>query len=285
MDFLFHQNMRVFGGGTPLRNQAYGAAFTTMAAELGPANAIVVCGFTEIMNYATAGPVLAQLGAVIGLPGVVPVACGQTALANGPEFIAVASSAHVVSVGRIMIEANVSLTLIHDIAPIPVTPAWCTTVPANTAYDYRGVVYLVVTVGATNIAVGFMHNMYTFTEQRALIAQQIPRFGALMASNPAMAGGGPVYLGGDFNVPPLVRKSTTYGKYTPYAAGIPAPAPPGVVAGGTTVNGNLYDYWYSNREPVGPWPFGYVPPVPGVYVPTLLGADMSDHCGVHLRIR
>ncbi|HSZ69481.1 MAG TPA: hypothetical protein VK756_03880 [Solirubrobacteraceae bacterium] len=290
MDYLFHQNMRVFGGDAAARNQAYEVAFAQLRPTLGAASNVPIGGFTEIVNNTTATATMQMLAGRMGLTTVYLIACGKTALAKGPEYVAVGASAAtpILAAGRIAIDASHNkITLIHDPAPaLPPPPGWCKTLPPGATLDYRGVVYLIANVGGTAIAVGFLHNMYTDPNTRTLIAEQIPHFGALMAAEPTMAGG-PVYIGGDFNVLPIPRSLPAYGLYTPYAIGIPAlpPPPHPIKPGGTTAAGNLYDYWYSDRAPAEPWPPGFVSPVAGVYTPTLFYPDMSDHCGVVLRIR
>jgi len=286
MDYLLHQNMRVFGGGAPPRNNAYHNAFATLSNTLGPpANRIRVAGFTEIVNYATAGAAAVSLAAVMGLNTSYNVACGRTALAAGPEYISIASALPVLSVGRIFMNASgQGMALAHDISPAqPPTAAWCQTVPQQATPDYRGVVYLVTMLMGTPIAVGFLHNLYTFQDQRALVAGQIPHFVYLMASNPAIDFGGPVYLGGDFNLSPFNRNSRNYGAYTAYSAGLAGVLPPGINPGGTTAAGNLYDYWYASIAPATVPPVGFLTPAPQVWGHTLFHPNMSDHCATLLR--
>ncbi|HKP03609.1 MAG TPA: hypothetical protein VJU77_09655 [Chthoniobacterales bacterium] len=300
MAFLFHQNMRNFGGAAPARNASYTGAFGAIAVGLAGAGGICVGGMTEIVNNGTASVTLSgpapNLFNWLGLQPAVLAACGITALARGPEFIGIGiAGVALASVGRIFLQASgQAINLIHDIArPGPPSPEWSEAVPPSATPDYRGVVYVVVTSAATGpFGVGFLHNLYTFVEQRILVAGQIPAILALMRANPAMAGGrGHVFLGGDFNVAPIIRGTPRTGIATCYAVGAaPAATPPGAMAGGTTWNGNLYDYWYSDLSPAAPVPIapgGVALPIPGVATNTLdSGAAglMSDHAATVLQI-
>jgi hypothetical protein len=285
MLYAYHQNMRVFGGGAAARNNAYSNAFTTLRATIGGGNGIAAAGFTELVNYPTALLALQQLGARMGCPSVMSVACGRTALANGPEYVGMAFSSAPQSVGRILIQASGrGINLIHEIAPMVPPPAqWCQSLNVQATLDYRGVVYAAVRLGRTTVAVGFLHNRYADGDTRALIAGLVPQFCAMMRQNPAV-NGGPSYLGGDFNVAPLRRPGAggpcspySRGLYPPLPAGMP-PLPPGWTPGGTTAAGNLYDYWYLNDGAPAP-----MAPVASVFAWTL-DLAMSDHCGTLLQV-
>jgi hypothetical protein len=299
MAFLFHQNMRVFGGGTPLRTNAYANAFHSIAGALAGAGGVMVGGFTEIVNNGAAATALAgpapgsNLLGQLGLQRAVIAACGMTVLANGPEFICIGyNGLTLLSVGRILLHVSGSaVSLIHDIAPaVPAPAAWTNIVPAAATRDYRGVVYVVVESKANEpFAVGFLHNLYTLMDQRILVAGQIPAMLAVMQSNNAMgnaAGGrGHVYLGGDFNVLPTDRLIVRIGEAFCYKIGAFA-VPAGATPGGTTWSGSLYDYWYSDISPAAP-PGGPTPPQPGVLTTTLDSGGtnlMSDHAATVLRV-
>jgi hypothetical protein len=150
---------------------------------------------------------------------------------------------------------------------------------------------MVVAHPAGNIAVGFLHNLYTFQAQRALVAGQL---GSLMNTMGIAANGlGAVpgivarYIGGDFNVAPIDPRSGF-----PAHSAVPAAYPGASAASaqaGTTWSGSLYDYWYSSIA--GAAPAGLVAPVPAAYAHTLdsgpgapTPTSMSDHVAVTLRI-
>jgi hypothetical protein len=325
MSMIFHQNMFVFGGGAPARNAAYNQQFGAITAGLGAAAPIIVAGFTEVTNNGAAatafgpGGVGGGLCAALGVNFLANIACGATALANGPEYIAIGVNAGyaIQRVGRIFLDATGrGVFLYHDISPAnPPTAGWCNSVYYNATRDYRGLVYVIIQNAGINIAVGFLHNMYSFTDQRSLVMGKLPfMMGMMGAGIPARFGVPAIpplvcatkYIGGDFNVPSRLRRSRTYGHCYPYEIGLMAappipggaafyvapPPPPAFVPGGTLWRGNLYDYWFSRINPLGVPPAGFIIPVPSVYGDTMdsvtgvLGGsnNMSDHCGIGLRI-
>ncbi|AET64207.1 hypothetical protein [Methanothrix harundinacea] len=274
---IFHQNMRVFGGGSPVRNGAYSGAFAAITAALPPGTGpISVAGFTEITNGATSNAALGPLCVNLGTNFYATVACGETALAHGPEFIGIGINAAytIVSIGRILINSNNGIKLIHDISSaLPPTPLWRNEVPGGSTRDYRGLVYVVIQNAALNrIAVGFLHNLYTFEDQKILVMGNVPLMAFLMASNPMMPVGGHIYIGGDFNTLPDVSRGTRRtGIVYNYSAG-----------GATTISGNIYDYWYSEIPHGGPLP------VPSVHYNTMSPVyppvNLSDHAAITLTI-
>ena len=314
MEVLFHQNMRNFGGGKQQRNAAYFDAFQDIATNLGVAGDVAVAGFTEVTNNMAAatefGPNSTStnggLCAALGVTHLANIACGRTALAKGPEYIAIGfnGALNVVSVGRIFLNASGGgMGLIHDVSPmVPPTEDWCNTVPKKATIDYRGLVYVVVTIAGVDIAVGFLHNLYTFEAQRSLVMGQLPKMMKKMGDQLAGAGIAAKYIGGDFNVsanlyPSLgtTRQGIIYGysiglaaipptlPNPPHAPTPPPPPPPPFRANGTTWAGNLYDYWFSTIAPGAGLPD---PTVRGITLDTAAGAAnlMSDHCAITLQI-
>ena len=183
MTVLFHQNMRQFGGGVPARNAAYSAAFAVIAGRLAGAGPVVVAGFTEVCNDAAAANAFGVGGlcAALGVEHYANIACGSTALAQGNEYIAIGIHAGCVvrQVGRIFLNATGgSIRLILNTPPaLPPGQAWRRTIPEHATRDYRGIVYVVVTlpgVGGPTIAVGFLHNLYTLEHQRTLVMGKLP---------------------------------------------------------------------------------------------------------------
>ncbi|MEV0643634.1 hypothetical protein AB0I28_00075 [Phytomonospora sp. NPDC050363] len=304
MATFFHQNMRIFGGGAPARNAAYngvmapGGAFAAINGAIGgpPAGPIAVAGFTEITNNIAAPAALAlsavSLGMAGGLSGA--VACGRTALAHGPEYVGIAVNAGwpILTVGRLLLTVvGQTVTLTHQRAA---TFAALNAQGLGAATpDYRGLAYVIVTIpgGGPNVAIGFLHNLYTLVDQRILVAGQLPFMAREMGA--AVGGLGPIavaarYIGGDFNVNMITPRGTVrQGRLYGHSAGLAA-VPPGAVAGGTTWSGSLYDYWYSDIAPAGPVPAGLIQPAPSAYAQTLnagpgIAGTMSDHGGVALR--
>ena len=318
MAVLFHQNMRVFGGGTAARNAAYHASFAAIAGGLGGAGPVAVAGFTEVMNNGAAdtafgpGGVGGGLCAALGVNHIGNIACGQTALANRPEYVAIGVHAGlaVVSVGRLIIHATgSSVSLIHNVSPaIPPPAAWCNQLPNAFTPDYRGLVYVVVNIGGLNIAVGFLHNIFGLGindhDHRVLVMGQLPYMMTYMGQG--IPGIVAKYIGGDFNCDVVDPRGTPrigicFAAHAglpgppapvPVIPGAPPPPPPPFVSDGTTWRGSLYDYWYTNFDPAGPTPGGMLmnptlPSVNGTTLDTVLGVntnDMSDHCATVLQI-
>ncbi len=311
--YFFHQNMRVFGGGVAARNAAYAAQFaaTNVAIAAAAGGPIGVGGFTEVVNNGAASVAFGGAGglcAQLGLGYVASIACGSTVLANGPEYIAIGvnPALAVQRIGRVFLNVTGgAVNLLEDSIVAAPTAAWCNAVPAGATRDYRGLVYVIVqfpgagAAATRTVCVAFLHNMYTFVDQRILIMGALPRMLNLIANrHGAMAG---AFIGGDFNVPavlPAERRGTmrigyAYGYAVPLAAApiIPAPAPTyPYVAGGTTWRGNLYDYWFSTVNPGGGAPPApLVMPAPmatGVTLDSVPGGGgglMSDHAGIGLR--
>ncbi|MFC7334525.1 hypothetical protein [Rhodocista pekingensis] len=296
MPWLFHQNMRRFGGGAVARNQAYQTAFQNLVTGAGSAPS--VAGFTEIVNNIAAQQTMAAITAnQMGMGFYLNVAIGQTALANGPEYIGVAvqDATTITGIGRITIHADgLDVGLIHDPFTMQVAnetqqqrtmrlQTWSNNLPGGTTPDTRGLAYVVIANGNSAAAVGFMHNMYTFEEARALTAGKLPGMARFMRQ--AMVTAVPnaasylTVIGGDFNVAPIeVRGTARQGRIFAYDTPCLNP-PPGAMAGGTTWFGNLYDYWYLDLQPTG----GGGDPVPGTYPDTMDNDLMSDHCGITLQ--
>jgi hypothetical protein len=308
MASIFHQNMRRYGGGSVPRNAAYrgpvgggGGAFAAISAGLpGPAAPIAVVGYTEITNNGASVGALADcsvsltgggLGGNVGLVGI-----GRTALAHGWEYIGIAVRGGwgLVAVGRMLIGVAGGIVLLHQRAANFALPG---AGGLGFSADYRGLAYVVVTVPGiappnNRVAVGFLHNLYTFQAQRTLVAGQIGnmavQMGAAIPGGPAAVPGIIArYIGGDFNVAMITPRGLAHGRQLGLTM---AQTPAGAVAGGTTWSGSLYDYWYSSIDPVAAPPVGLVQPVPRVHPNTLNhgpgvvpAGTMSDHAGVSLR--
>lgn len=302
MPVLFHQNLRVYGGGTPQRDNAYNAAFAQIAQQLngnagdGP---VWVAGATEIVNNRTAVAGWAGLCNSLGVGQNAVIISGISALGTA-EFIGIGvhPGLQILSAGRIFLDVGgQQVGLYHDIQD-PNNAQWATTLPVAQTPDYRGIVYVIVQAnGIPTLAVGFLHNAYTNADIRALVAGSVPGILRTIATNPAFnAQNGHTFLGGDFNVAPLQRGTARTGIAYVYSQGIAladlAQLPAGARAGGTTMAGNLYDYWYSDIAPANaPALFqgANVPPAAAVSIATLdTGAGqagpMSDHAAALLRV-
>lgn len=296
MGVLFHQNMRRFGGGSVPRNNGYngvmagGGAFGAIAGGLGAAGPVLVAGFTEVVNNGASNGALTTSCNRLGVTWRGNIACGITALAKGPEYIGIGVNAGnaIQTFGRMLIGVGGGVHLIHQRGATAAAVngrGW-----AGSSADYRGLVYVVIAIGGgNNIAVGFLHNLYTLTAQRTLVMGQLANM--LNTMGAAANGLGPVpnivrrYIGGDFNVAFVTPRLGATG-----FNGAPAPAyPPAPCAGvGTTWSGNTYDYWYSDAAGVvGPT----IAPAPSADATTLDSGYhappphvMSDHTAILLRV-
>lgn len=303
MPALFHQNLRKFGGGDVDRNAAYLDVFSAIARQaeatddLGP---IWIAGGTEITNAGQAGEAWGGLCAALGLAGDQVVACGISAL-NTREFIGlgVHPGLQVLSRGRIFLNTNAGRVFLHHDIEDPDDPEWATQLPDEETPDYRSIVYVVVRAAKVPaFAAGFLHNAYTNQDIRALIAAAGPGILATMRSNPAFGRQEErhAFLGGDFNVSPERRGTARTGYAFAYSCAISEAQlhdlPPGAKPGGTTMAGNLYDYWYSDipsDNPVALFPGATMPPDPFLSIATLdTGRGhyglLSDHAASLLQI-
>ncbi|WP_437593529.1 hypothetical protein [Sorangium sp. So ce1000] len=295
MPILFHQNMRRYGGGSAPRNAAYNAMLPAILAPLAaPVLPVAVAGFTEVVNNGAAATGIAARCANLGVVFVGNVACGITALARGPEYIGIGRNAlyPLLTVGRFLFQASGGgITLIHQRAA-SAAALNALGIPDLASADYRGLVYVVVTTPAGRIAVGFLHNLYTFVSSRILVAGKISamvnKMGEAASGLPAVVNIVARYIGGDFNVGMISPRDGATGYYA-----APPLYPAGAGGVGTTYSGSAYDYWYSNLGP-GPAPAGLIVPVPSASALTLdsgrgavaagLAGLMSDHVAVMLRI-
>jgi hypothetical protein len=287
-NLLFHQNMYNFGGANLARNQHYASVFRNLCFTLPPTVSIKVAGFTEITNNITSVPALSNLADnLMGANSTYVIACGRTAGAVNPEFIgiSIAIDTPVIAIGRIFLTLNggSGVTLKHDPAPVlPLRPEWSNNIPEEATIDFRGVVYVVVTIDGNNVVVGFLHNLYTFEIQRFLVRSKISKmikelreyYQRITNRNVY------VYIGGDFNLSPQRVGNIREGYSYPYYSYRP-----------TTNGGNLYDYWYSH--PINFFPQGMVPRAGDysltrvVISPRVNGAssyNLSDHSAITLRI-
>jgi hypothetical protein len=315
---LFHQNMRVFGGGQGNRNAAYLTAFGAISLHLNVNfRSVLVAGFTELTNNTTAVQALnVGLAGALGLGQVQAVNTRRTAVGGTSDYtgIAVAAGVNILAWGRIVpVASGQGVALTPDVWD-PQTTAfanWASTLPPTATLDYQSLAYVVADVGATigvniPVAVAFLHNIFAINDNKALVLQNLGAAASLIAQTPAMGGNGAVFTCGDFNTPPVRRGTDRTGIAYPFSqASIAPPAatppwspdailtPAQVVlhyqAGGTTAAGNLYDY--SFRSVVGNPPPLMEPPQPAIDVVTLdtspnLGGTslMSDHAASLLNI-
>ncbi|MFN3945398.1 MAG: hypothetical protein ACK4K7_10755 [Allosphingosinicella sp.] len=168
MPMLFHQNMRVFGGHSAIRNAVYGVCFGGIAAVL-PA-AVAVAGFTEITG---AGIGLQAQMAVLattldaGIDNLLVMEVGTTALGT-TEYIVVTWNSLQIAVaaaGQVTYD-NLSRSWVANGQLAPFANAY---IPApHMAYgalDSRGPAWVAGTIGGVAGIFMFMHNMYNLGDR------------------------------------------------------------------------------------------------------------------------
>lgn len=289
MAYLFHQNMRVYGGGSPERNGLFDLAFNDIRAATG--HDFDVAGFTEIVNWGTALGALQARSHLLtpGLTEVVLIHVGTPAVSGKPEFIGIAWNPERLNVQFIGQTAYDSmsrryLTWPYRIpAPVPANFR-VIGLPSNEPYlraDSRGLAYLAAIVDGRPYIIAFMHNVFTignlsdeFTGIRRAAACIFDTVGR-QPDGDAYAHAS-VLIGGDFNVLPhdLGRNA---GDGTLF---VRAARDANNALINTTVT-NPIDFWLvSNPEeiPDNPPPnnFAYV------YRQTIF-FEASDHAGIGLR--
>jgi hypothetical protein len=313
---LFHQNMRVFGGGTVARNTAYLTAFQAISLHLNQNfHSVLIAGFTELTNNTTTVAALnGGLAAALGVGQVTAVRTRQTAVGGSLDYtgVAVAAGVNILAWGRIVpVTSSQGVRLNNDVRPQNVPLAtWAAGAPAESTLDYQSLVYVIADIGGGNVvAVAFLHNIFSINDNLGLILQNLPNAANAIVSNPVMPqpGNGVVFTCGDFNTVPQQRGTGRTGIAVPFSqptieppAALPLWSPDAILtpaqvvlhyqAGGTTAAGNLYDY--SFRSVVGnPAPLPLQPPQPAIDVVTLdtssnLGgtSNMSDHTASLLNI-
>lgn len=308
MPLLFHQNMyRYTGGAAAARHADFHARFTAFnGAHAGAAGPVMACGFTEVMNNnANTRNQMSGAGGGVNLCGalgcnfVTNIGVGATAF-TPMEYITIGvnPAATVVLIGRLTFEPAVGggLRLAQEtVLPGALTQGWENSFPAIA--DYRGIAFVIIdlpTHPVRRIAVGYLHNMYSFKDNRALTMNKLPHAAALMMSqfgSTGPAAATEVYIGGDFNCPVYGPRGTPrIGPIHTASIGLTAAQQPvpyataantgPFAAGGTLWSGHLYDYWYSDRHA------GLTPYLDNTTINHAANAQgsMSDHCGVAVGI-
>jgi len=237
---IFHQNMRVFGGGSALRNVGYDDAMSEISSDLGVNQRILVAGFTEINNCNSTAAPLEDFALTLdpGLTKVYHFAIGVTALnkTKTPEYIAIALYKEVSlnSWGRVLRNSDKTWKIYHqDNTLLMPNGDW--------AADSRGLAYVAITFKGTKMIIGFIHNMYNLGDRSGAFTA-IPK----MADEIRKTEGGawtqaPIYIGGDFNVAPRTfsSRANMSAVYAEDAHNNPE----------NTTSSNAYDFWLYKADP------------------------------------
>jgi hypothetical protein len=247
---IFHQNLRVFGGRSLDRNEAFADAMEDISDDLGSSDRVLVAGFTEVMN-AGAGDALAEMATALDQGLQVPYlfACGVTAVGAKPEYVAISVfkgstvQFEVEYAGKVLRRADKKWQCFAstdcDISKLPTK--------ADLEADVRGLAYVVGTIkgGAYHgkqMVMGFMHNMYNLGE-RSIYYSSLTEIAAQIYSKHSLANTVKCFFGGDFNLEPhniRSRKGPTL--YSVFEQTGTKPTK-------TTVK-NAYDFWLTNMQNV-----------------------------------
>lgn len=201
--YVFHQNMRVFGGGTLGRNEAFDGAFIeTVSNKMGQDKHIIVAGFTEITNATIAKDALQNASSFLFNDAKYTIgffACGVTALKQGqaPEYVVI-SCRHDFTIsfsGRVLLMSDQK----WKCWPWDKFPN--DRLPEELTADSRGLAYVGGNFKNQQMIIGFMHNMYK-EGNRSGGFSALPTMMKLIWEAHSGWGNVPIYLGGDFNVKP-----------------------------------------------------------------------------------
>jgi hypothetical protein len=303
-------NLRNYGGG-PRRFGAFCNALTVIKGVLPPSGTgapppavfsqsnVAVVGFSELRSNSPATlrnielMTTAWTGSIT--PACVIVQAGVTAKGQ-TEYIAlgVHDQLQLVGYGRICLNAakrpptmDDSYKKIKAGSGFPLQPEQG--LARFPSADTRGVVYVVVTDGTRQWAVGFVHNVLTLNQKEEFL-NKIPdmmatlrkRSGAKLAN---AANGFPI-LGGDWNARPASRGGERQAAFWVPATANMAPLMIANPRMGTTWGGNPFDYWYTglgNDQPLAhSEPMAQVP-VAG-FPGGVVTAYPTDHAAITIQI-
>lgn len=277
--FIFHQNMRNFGGSQNDRLRSAMGVFGRVSVSC--RNDIAIAGLTEITNNVTASRVVPLLFRILlsskGCPqghSIFNICCGISLLSGRKEYVSIGihGSINVISLGRVYMDCWRELK-VDCVCMDEDYSDWCEDVPKDMSADYRCIVYTIVEINNQRIAFGFVHNIYTNKAIRAFHHIGIPQYLHKIKEGEGCSS---VYIGGDFNARPpgVSRISRRYMFYTYYNGMDVSPLSPShkFTPGGTLMSGNLYDYWYSDAA-------GNF--LPGIHSESIT-EGLSDHCGISL---
>lgn len=277
MASIFHQNMRVFGGGSAPRNAAFNIAFGAINGVLG--NVLIAAGFTEISNpnAPLRGQLLTLSGQLdAGLTSLTVAEVGTSALGL-TEYLGMSWDPAVFNVqhGGQCVYNNLARAWQANIVPAALPNVIPAPGGAFLAADQRGPAFLAGIFGGAPLIVMFMHNMYGLGD-RTRGFDGMPSCGSAIRLGIGGAyAGALVIAGGDYNIAPRFagrkrgRDGTLIGMN--YRA-----AKLGGVPINTTAT-NPYDFWLASDVTNIPEAWARVLPQSRV-------APASDHAGIALRI-
>lgn len=207
---IFHQNMRVFGGGAPGRNNAYTAAFTNIQRVTG--QDYIVAGFTEVTNpNVRLRSKLRDLATTLdeGLNQLVVIAVGTTVF-GGPEYVGITWDPQYVDVrsaGAFLWNSTTKSWELRDTAAEAIEDDRIL-LPTDLSLgaDRRGPAYIAAIAFGMHFVFAFMHNMYSQGEKSGAFSALPDMVRNLRAHLGRMRDKGfaqaEVIIGGDFNLAP-----------------------------------------------------------------------------------
>jgi hypothetical protein len=246
MASIFHQNMRVFGGGAAGRNAAFNGAFALINAAC-PTD-VIAAGFTEITNWnAPLRGRLLTLSGVLdpGLTRVTVAAVGTSALGT-QEYIGMTWDPNYFTVqyaGQVLYN-NLQRAWVAHVVPAPIPLQIPALGGPFTAADQRGPAFLAGTYNGDELIVMFMHNMYGLGDRGRGFDGMPSAASAIQSTIGNPYDDAFVIAGGDYNLDPRFagRKRSSDGTLR----GMDFRA---AMAGGnfvkTTVK-NPYDFWLAS---------------------------------------
>jgi hypothetical protein len=277
MAILFHQNMRVFGGGSAPRNAVFNARFAQINAITG-AN-YGVAGFTEITNWNRALVQLPLLAASLdaGLTDITIVKVGMSALGTA-EYL-----------GIIWDPNFLTALFAGQVLKHPVTRAWTvyrtpaaggiipgqinTPGAVNFTADSRGPAFVAGTVGGNARIYIFFHNMYATGDRSSAFSSLPVMVDRIRAALGAAYANASAFIGGDFNVLPR-RPTNTRNAADQFPLVVAAQSVGGYYT--HTTNSNAYDFWLCTNN-------AFDDPDAAVYTNTRV-ALASDHAAIALTV-
>lgn len=279
---IMHQNLRVFGGGSLTRNQAFADAMEDISTDIGSSSRVLVCGFTEVMNAGVKSQdALSEMAKSLD-PCLVTsyfIACGVTACKdiNQPEYVCISVFKESKGVefkpgamGKVLrlTDGTWKCYPHSDACPIHKMPK------GDFGADIRGLAYIYGTVSGggynnKSMLVGFMHNMYGLGDRSGYFSN----IGIMVKSiNDTHKLQNPFTLiGGDFNLPPRDAPSRTGVSLSAvYEKTGDQPT--------NTTSKHPYDYWLTNNN--------NLLTNPRVLVNTRdVKSKLSDHAAISVQVK
>ena len=267
--YLFHQNMRVYGGGNAERNEVFNEAMMDISSDLDK-DQVAVAGFTEIMNFGASVDTLDMIAHHLDVNLTKPLffACGITAFkSDSPEYVAISvhKAFSIQIAGRVLLLEQPSSNR-PKWTCVPSTELKVATVPDNLSPDSRGLAYVGGKFQGKYLIVGFMHNMYNLGD-RSSAFQALSDMIQLIWDKHSEWDGYMTIFGGDFNVEPRDNLPSAYTVYATNNNNEPV----------NTTKHHPYDYWIASKQISKNNAY--------VYTETRdVPSGLSDHGGISLKL-